>query len=174
MRPLWMAVVLLVGTTARGDGPVKLRMAAIAPEGTAWARELHALSRDVESQTHGEVTMKWYLGAIAGDELAALKRIERGQLDGMAGATFCERLAPSLRVMHQVGHFRDRAQIRFVLNRLLPIASAEMAQRGMVDLGLTNFGTAVVLTRTPVHTMADLRKGRYWVWELDDLLPKQL
>src|SRR6478735_5153238 len=171
----WLLVVaLLIGTTARADGPVRLRMAAIAPEGTAWARELHALTRDVEAQTQGALTMKWYLGGIAGDELTALKRMERDQLDGMAGSTFCERLAPSLQVMHLVGRFREQRQIRYVLNRLLPVASDEMAQHGAVNLGLSSFGTAVFLTRTPVRSMADLRKGRYWVWDLDELLPPQL
>src|SRR3954453_10187849 len=92
--------LIVACTAARSQAePIKLRMAAIAPEGTAWARELHALARDIETHTNGAVSMKWYLGGIAGDELTAVDRVRRGQLDGVGGALFCTRLAPSLWVL---------------------------------------------------------------------------
>src|SRR3954451_3899123 len=94
--------LLLVSLTAHAD-PVRLRLAALAPEGTAWAREMKAFARDLEQATHGEVTAKWYFGGIAGDELTVLERIHKGQLDGTAGALFCEQLAPSFRVTRVVG-----------------------------------------------------------------------
>src|SRR5271170_6030812 len=97
------ALGLVITASPAQAEPVQLRMAAIAPEGTAWARELHALARDIEGQTDGRVTMKWYLGAIAGDELTSVERVRRGQLDGVGGALFCTRLAPSLWVVRLAG-----------------------------------------------------------------------
>ena len=76
------ALVLLAGV-AHAE-PVTLRMAAIAPDGTEWARALKAFAQEVETQSKGELRMKWYLGGMAGDELTALDRIKRGQLDGEA------------------------------------------------------------------------------------------
>ncbi len=172
------ASMILLGLCAsswlRAD-VVTLRMAAIAPDGTAWARELKALGRDIETGTHGAVRMKWYLGGIAGDERTALGRVRKGQLDGLAGAMFCEQLAPSLRLTRIVGLFHDRDEGRRILNRLLPTVQTEMQLHGFVMLGgLGNFGSEIFFTREPVRTMADLRKTRLWTWDLDDFWVKEL
>jgi TRAP-type transport system periplasmic protein len=166
--------LLCICCTARAE-PIQLRMAAIAPEGTAWARELHALTRDLEADTGGRVTMKWYLGGIAGDELTSVERVRRGQLDGVGGALFCARLAPSLWVVRLAGliGLQQRAA-EVVLNRLRPAVDRELEGNGFVDLGLASFGAEILFTRKPVHSMADLRGGRFWVWSLDSALQKQL
>jgi TRAP-type C4-dicarboxylate transport system substrate-binding protein len=152
---------------ANAEGATRLRMAAVAPDGTAWAREIHALSRDVEALTRGSLTLKWYFGGIAGDELQVLDRIERGQLDGTAGATFCERLAPSLRVTRMVGMFQNRNEVRFVMGRLRELLEHEFEKSGYVALGFASFGTDILFTRTPVANLEDLRKSRMWTWDTD-------
>ena len=177
VRWLWalLATVLVGAPVARAETPhIKIRVATIAPDGTAWARELHAFGRDVEQSTGGMVSMKYYFGAIAGDELAALDRVKKGQLDGIAGAIFCPRIAPSLWVARLVGLFRNRDEARQVLNRLRPLVDKELEQSGFVSFGLGSFGNEIFFSRTPVHSMADLRKGRYWTWNLDDFWVKEL
>jgi TRAP-type C4-dicarboxylate transport system substrate-binding protein len=171
---LGLAFLVVPANLARAEGGVTLRMAAIAPEGTAWAREIHALSRDVETQTDHAVTMKWYLGGIAGDELAALERVRKGQLDGMAGASFCQRLGPSLGIAQVHGLFRDPSEARVVLNRMRPIVEKEFEQNGFVLFGIASFGFQTLFSRNAVSSMADLRKGRYWVWSLDRFSMQQL
>src|SRR4051794_19867579 len=157
-------IVACTAATSQAE-PIKLRMAAIAPEGTAWARELHALARDVETTTHGAVIMKWYLGGIAGDELASIERVRRGQLDGVGGALFCNRLAPSLWVFRLVGLMGLKQRTaELVLNRLRPQLDREMDANGFVDLGIGSFGAEILFTRKPVRSMDDLRAGRYWIW----------
>ena len=173
MRAFVIAACLWCAANARADGIV-LRMAAIAPEGTAWARELHAFSREVASRTNGAVRLKWYLGGIAGDELTALDRVRRGQLDGLAGALVCERLAPSLWVTRVVGLVRDRQEAHLVLNRLRSMVDREMEQNGFVDLGMGSFGSEILFTRTPVHSMDDLRRLQLWTWDLDDFFVREL
>src|SRR5437870_3661048 len=99
-----LALVLLT-TQQQQPEPVVLRLGTVAPDGTAWARELRSFGRDVESGTHGAVRVKFYFGSIAGDEIAALDRIRRGQLDGMASGVACHRIMPSLRVTRIAGLF---------------------------------------------------------------------
>ena len=118
MRRLAFALALLLSSlTAHADTTV-LRMAAIAPDGTSWARELKAFARDVEARTDGAVKVKWYLGGIAGEEYESLDRINRDQLDGAAGAMICDKLAPTLRVLRVPGLVRDRAEALHVINSL--------------------------------------------------------
>jgi TRAP-type C4-dicarboxylate transport system substrate-binding protein len=168
-----IAVLVLTGP-ARAEGPIKLRMAAIAPDGTAWAREIHALSRDVMTESGESLSLKWYLGGIAGDELTALERVKKGQLDGMAGASFCQKIAPSLGVTRVHGLFRDPDEARMVLNRLRPTVEKEFEQNGFVALGIASFGSQTIFSRTPVRSLRDLRQGRYWVWSFDWFSLKQL
>jgi TRAP-type C4-dicarboxylate transport system substrate-binding protein len=158
--------LLLLGSMAAAE-PVTLRMASIAPEGTAWARELKALSRDVETQSRGALRMKWYLGGITGDELEGLERVRRGQLDGLGGTLFCQRLAPSLRAVRLVGMFQSRDEAIYVLGRMKPMLDQEFQRAGFVNLAAGVFGVDVLLSRQPVRTLADLRGKNYWAWSLD-------
>jgi TRAP-type transport system periplasmic protein len=174
LRRLAPLLALLVAVPARADPPIRLRMAAIAPEGTPWAREFHALARDVQESTDGQVELRWYLGGIAGDEFAALERTRRGQLDGDAGALFCERLAPSLRVGRVVGIFRNRDEWRYVMSRMLGELDREFVRSGFVNLGISTFGNILLFTRQPIHTLDDLRRVRLWSYDLDAVMNSML
>jgi TRAP-type C4-dicarboxylate transport system substrate-binding protein len=167
-RSVGCLLALLLTGAAEAE-PVTLRMAAVAPEGTAWAREIKGFAREVESNTNGEVKVKWYLGGIAGDELTALERMRHGQLDGAAGAIFCQRLAPSLRVVRLVGLFQSRDEVAYVLGRLKPTLDDEFRKSGFFNLGEGIFGVDMLFSRKPVRTMAELRAGKWWVWNLDPI-----
>jgi TRAP-type transport system periplasmic protein len=162
---------LLFGKQAvRAQEPTVVRMAAIAPEGTSWARELKAFARGVETATDGAVHVKWYLGGVAGDEQEEVARIRRDQLDGGAGAMFCDMLAPSLSVTRVAGLLRSRAEASRVVNQLTPTATEEFAKNGFVFLGAAGFGLDVLFSRTPVRSLAELRRGKYWIRKYDDVL----
>jgi TRAP-type transport system periplasmic protein len=171
--------LILVALTAAAEPPASvaatvaahvIRMATAAPEGTAWAREIRAMSREVEQATQGTVRLKWYLGGIAGDELQMGERVRRDQLDGVAsGGMLCTRLAPSMRVLGVQGLFQDRAEATYVAGRLKPILDEEFAKAGFVNLTELSIGPQVLFTRAPVNGLGDLRKQRVWVWDLDEV-----
>ncbi|MGZ3404966.1 MAG: TRAP transporter substrate-binding protein DctP [Polyangia bacterium] len=172
--------VLLVGAAARAQTPAPtpeptlLRMAAIAPEGTSWARELKAFARGVEAETGGALRIKWYLGGMAGDEAEEVSRIRRDQLDGGAGAMICDILAPSLAVTRVAGLLRTRAEASRVVNMLTPTIAEEFQRHGFVFLGAAGFGLDVIFSRTPIRSLADLRRGHYWIRKYDDVLRSTL
>jgi TRAP-type C4-dicarboxylate transport system substrate-binding protein len=144
-------------------------MATVAPEGTGWAREIKALSREISAQTNGDVEVKWYFGGIAGDEFNVIERVRKGQLDGAGVTMVCEQLAPSLKVMRVVGLVQSRDESRFLLQRLWPRVQQEFARHGLVDIGNATVGSIVLMTRTPVRSFAELRKMRLWVWDKDQV-----
>src|SRR5689334_15317701 len=118
-------------STAAGADTAMLRLATIAPEGTAWAREMQAFGRDVDTGTAGRVRVKWYYGALAGDDKTAAERIERGQLDGVASGPWqCERWAPSYRVLRPPGLFEDPAEATFATHLILHDLDGEFAHAG--------------------------------------------
>jgi TRAP-type transport system periplasmic protein len=168
------ALVLLAAAPAAGD-PVTLRMSSITPEGTAWARELKAFSREVESSTRDNVRIHWYLGGIAGDEFAQHERVQRDQLDGIvSGGMLCEKLAPSLRAVAMAGQLRDRDEADFVVNRMRSTLDEEMLQSGYVNLSESGMGFSLVFSKTPVRTLGDLQQLHPWLWSHDESLARQL
>lgn len=166
----------VVAAPASADEPnAAFRLATIAPDGTAWAREAHAFARNLEASTSGAVHVKWYLGAITGSELQTLERLRRGQLDGMAGSLVCERLAPSLRALTIAGMVRSPQQAASLLRELVPQAEHEFAGSALRPVFFSlGFGHDLLFSRRPVRSLADLRRGRYWVWDVDDVLRNQL
>ncbi|HEX6839570.1 MAG TPA: TRAP transporter substrate-binding protein DctP, partial [Polyangia bacterium] len=167
--------VLLTPAHAATDDqqPIVLRMSAIAPEGTGWARELKAMARDVEAATNGGVHMKWYLGGIAGDEATALGRIRRGQLDGAAGALFCGSLSPTLGVTRIAGLVQSREEALYLVNHLRPRIDEDFKKAGFVALVVGNFGNDIMFLRDRVDTFAQLKQRPMWIWNAETVLRRQ-
>ncbi len=146
-----------------------LRLATPAPDGTAWAREFRAFSRDVELLTHGAVQVKWYFGGIAGDEIAVGGRIHRDQLDGSASAgMLCQQLAPTMKVTRLPGLYRSHEEAVRVLHRLTPVLTEEFAKEGFAYLGGPNIGPDILLSRRPIRSFAELKRTKLWHWDIDE------
>src|SRR5581483_6192506 len=131
------ALAFAFSSTVNAEPKYVIHMAAIAPEGTGWAREVRAFSRELETETHGEVLVKWYMGGIAGNELQVLDRIRRGQLDGAASAgPLCQKWAPASRVFAVMGLFQSRAELDYVEQQLRSTLDDEFRKAGFVMLGM--------------------------------------
>jgi TRAP-type transport system periplasmic protein len=166
----FVGVLLVAGYARAADPPPVLRFGTLVPDGTAWARELKAFSREVEDGAHQRI--KFYWGGIAGDEREMLARIKRGQLDGAAGAVICTELAPSLQVTRLQGLFPSRDDHERLL-RQIPNADEEFKRAGFVNLGLGGLGPSIIFTKQPVTTWAELQKMRLWRWDLDPVAWQQ-
>ena len=151
--------------------PHVLRIATAAPDGSGWARELKAVTRELEATSGGQVSIKWYFGSLAGNELEVESRIRRRQLDGVAsGGMLCMRLAPTMRVSRIPGLFQTRDEVMHVLNRLHTEIDGELGREGFVSLGWAGFGFDILFSRAPITSMAGLRAGKLWVWNLNPVL----
>ncbi len=174
-RALLLFAALVAAPTPAAAEPVSLRVATVAPDGTAWARELRAFGREVAASTHDNVQIKWYMSGIAGDELQSHERVQRDQLDGiLSGGMLCQRLSPSMRAAGMAAEFRDRDEANYVLGRLKPMLEAEFARSGYVNVGNAGIGFSVLFSRAPIRTMADLKRMKPWLWSLDEMLKTQL
>jgi TRAP-type C4-dicarboxylate transport system substrate-binding protein len=162
-------VVAALAAPARADEPITLRMASVAPEGSAWANLLRNWGRELETVSHGAMRAKWYFSGITGDELETFAGIQHDHLDGIAsGGMICERLAPSMKVQGLAGVFQSREEAAYVMERLRPTLEEETRHAGFELLIATGLGPEVLFTRTPVRSMAELRKLRMWRWSADD------
>ena len=172
---VWLFFSLGFGTEPKRAQPVTLRMAAIAPPGTSWSRLLVGFADEVERDTHGQVHIKWLLGGVAGDEHETLEKVRRGELAGLAGAIFCQDVAPSLHAFEVAGLAQNDDEAYEMMTRLRPLFDEEARATPFAFLALSSgFGHRVLFTRTPVRTLADMRAERIWVYELDEVERAQL
>jgi TRAP-type C4-dicarboxylate transport system substrate-binding protein len=160
----------LLLTASAGAEPVRVRIASVAPEGSAWANELRSFSRDAERDSNGEIQLKWYFGAVLGDELQTLERIRAGQVDGIAsGGMACERVAPSFRIQGLPGVFQSREEVAYVTERLRPTLYAEADRNGFAMLVTTGLGPQIIFSRKPIRSFAELKKVKLWRWSVDEV-----
>lgn len=169
MRAAFSLLLLLLGAAAaRGEPIAHLRFAAIAPDGTAWAREVKAFTREVESASGGRLSVRVYLGGIAGDDLEMGRRMRRDQLDGvLSGGTVCQEVSQVFRVVRVPGLMLDRGEAAYVVNRMLPTIRDEARAHGVVLLAVADLGHDVVASRVPIDSLEALRRLKLWQWELE-------
>ena len=173
MRPLVCTLFLgwLAGSAL--GAPVVIRAASVAPDGSAWAREMHAMTRNLESRTDGRVKLKWYLNAVAGGDVEMGQRVRRGQLDFVAsGGMLCTDVMPSMGVLRSPALFQSWDEAKYVMNKLNTRLTAEARERGFVYLGGTPLGSDMFFLRRPVQTIAELRALKLWEWDLDTVALK--
>ncbi len=172
---IFLSCLGLGASAAPGPAPVTLRMATIAPEGAAWSRLLKEFSTEVERATHGELHVKWTFGGAAGDERAELEHVRNGELAGLAGAASCQRVAPSLHAIEVAGLVENDDEANEVLQRLRPLFDDEARATPFAFVALSSgFGHRVLFSRQPVRTLAELRQGRRWIYDLDEVEGAQL
>ena len=165
-----LSALLCVATAARAEPKHVLRLAAVAPEGTAWAQELKRFAADVAAASNGEAAIKLYLSAIAGTELEVEERIRRGQLDGTVGGLVCQRLSPSMRALRMLGEFESVGEANHVLQRLNGTFADEFQRSGYALLATSVLGPDVFFTRAPARSLGELRRLRLWRWEGDQVV----
>jgi TRAP-type C4-dicarboxylate transport system substrate-binding protein len=170
-----LAVIVPLFAPPAHAEPVTLRLASVAPDGTLWARELKAFGREVSAATHENVLIKWYLNGVAGDELQSHERVRRDQIDGILSAgMLCQRLAPTMRATGLAAEFRDPDEAHYIVGRLKPTFDEEFAKAGYVDVATAGIGFSVFFSRKPIHSMADLKRLKPWLWSLDEVLGTHL
>ena len=175
IRALSSLLAVCVLASVASAEPITLRFATAAPDGTAWARLFRAMGRDIEVDSKGAVIAKFYFGGIAGSEKQMLDRLKRNQLDAvMSGGMMCMSLSPSMRVLRLLGLFQTREEASYALGRLRATIDKEFAANGFYNMGEATLGADMMFTRTPVLTVADLRKARLWYWDLDEPMREQL
>ena len=152
-----------------------MRFATAAPDGTAWARLFRAMGRDIAADSKGAVLTKWYFGGIAGSEQQMLDRLKKNQLDAvMSGGMMCMKLSPSMAVLRLLGLFQSRDEASYVLGRLRSTIDREFAASGFHNVGEAGLGSDMMFTRTPIGSVAEMRKARLWFWDLDETMRVQL
>lgn len=167
----WVVLgVLLFASQARAQEKARvLRVGVIAPEGSSWMREGHALANEVIKQSGGRLAIRLLPNAAAGEEREMVARVRDGQLDGCGiSVSGARAIAPELSVFLLPRLVRTYAEYDELWDQLRPTINERLAQRGFVMLARAEAGYEYIWSKNqPIRSLAELRKQKLWQWDDD-------
>ncbi len=141
-----------------------IKLATLAPEGSAWYRILEQMGEDWRKATDGAVTLRIYGGGVVGDEKAMIRKMRVGQLQAATvtglGLASLEKAFYALLVPMM---FADDGELDHVRDRLAPMLEQQLAQKGFVVLAWGDAGWISFFTKTPVTRPAEAMAVKLFV-----------
>src|SRR3954469_12240457 len=160
------------GGIARAQSTLKI--ATLAPEGSAWMVAFHEWAKNVEEHTSGKVKVKFFAGGTAGDERDAVRKMRLGQLNGAAVTAIGLGLINSeVRVLELPMLINSYDELDFVRNKLDADLRKKFDDKGYVLLAWGDVGPVHIFSNTPIKGKADLAQLKLWAC-VDDALVREL
>ncbi len=147
-----------------------LKFATLAPPGSTWMNLLQDWGEEVKARSQGRLELKFYPGAVQGDEPDVLKKMRFGQLQGGAFAGYgIGKMNSQARVLEMPFLFDSPAEIDHVRDALTPELAKGFRDNGYELLGWMEIGYIYFFSQQPIHKLADLKQRRIWLWQGDAL-----
>lgn len=165
------ALALAWACAAPAAGPVTLKFATLAPEGSAWMQKFEQIKKDVADATGGQVKLKVYPSGVMGEEKDVLFKIKVGQLDGGGFlGNGISRICPEVNAAMFPLTFRSFEEVDAVFPKLQEYFDVQAKKHGFVALGWTEVGFSYLYSTAPVGGLADLRKSKVWAIPNEEML----
>ena len=151
-----------------------LKIATLAPEGSAWMVAFHEWAKNVEEHTGGKIKIKFFAGGTAGAERDAVRKMRLGQLNGAAVTAIGLGLINSeVRVLELPMLIDTYGELDYVRNKLDAELRKKFEDKGYVLLAWGDVGPVHIFSNTPIKGKADLAQLKLWAW-VDDALVRAL
>ena len=170
MRTLLACLALLLCATPAVADTQTIKIATLAPDGSAWMRLFREYSASIEKRTEGRVRIKFYTGGVQGDEHDVLRKIRIGQLQGAAVTGIgLSSIHPEVRVLDAARNYKELDALRAGLGDSL---RKRFEDRGYILAAWGDVGPIHLFTNKPVKSMEDLRSLKIWLWSDDPISSK--
>ncbi len=147
-----------------------IKIATIAPDGTAWMKEMRATGDAIKQATDDRVELKYYPGGVMGDSATVLRKIKIGQLQGGAFTGGEASVITKDAQIYAVPFlFRNQQEVDKVRAKVDPLVKAAIGKAGFELLGLSGGGFAYVMSTRDIRTREDLKNAKVWVPQGDDI-----
>lgn len=163
-----LGAALLVSAPAQA---VEVKIATLAPDGSAWAKIMVEGGKKIAERTAGRVTVKYFFSGSQGDERDVVRKMKLGQIDGAAlTAVGLGLIKGDVRVLELPFLFKNDKELDYVRAKMAPDFERQFDEAGYVLLAWGDVGWTHLYTNTQVHTRADLNKTKMWAWTDDPIV----
>ena len=147
-----------------------IKIATVAPDGTAWMQEMRAGADAVKTKTGDRVEIKYYPGGVMGDEPAVMRKIKIGQLQGGAftGGELSQ-IDKDAQIYSLPFLFKSQDEVDKVRADVDPLLKKSFEQVGFQALGISGGGFAYLMSVKDVKNKDDLKAAKVWVPQGDHI-----
>lgn len=169
LNTLTAALALSLFATA-AHAATTIKIATIAPDGTAWMREMRATGDAIKKGTDDRVELKFYPGGVMGDNATVLRKIKIGQLQGSAFTGGEASVITKDAEIYTVPFlFRSQDEVDKVRAKVDPLVKDAVRKTGFELLGLSGGGFAYLMSTKDIKTRDDLKNAKVWVPQGDEI-----
>jgi TRAP-type transport system periplasmic protein len=159
---------LALATSASAATTIKI--ATIAPDGTAWMKEMRAAGEAIKKATEDRVELKFYPGGVMGDNATVLRKIKIGQLQGGAfTGGEASAITKDAEIYTVPFLFRSQDEVDKVRAKVDPLIKDSVRKAGFELLGVSGGGFAYLMSTKDIKTRDDLKSAKVWVPQGDDI-----
>ncbi|HKE49049.1 MAG TPA: TRAP transporter substrate-binding protein DctP [Rhodanobacteraceae bacterium] len=170
LNPLSIAIALTFATALPATAATTIKIATIAPDGTAWMKEIRATGDAIKKETDGRVELKLYPGGVMGDNATVLRKIKIGQLQGSAFTGGEASVITKDAEIYTVPFlFRSQEEADKVRAKVDPLLKEAVRKTGFELLGLSGGGFAYLMSTKDIKTRDDLKNAKVWVPQGDEI-----
>jgi TRAP-type C4-dicarboxylate transport system substrate-binding protein len=163
-----LSLALLIFAVSTAVGAKTLKIATLAPAGTAWMKQMKTGAKLIQQRTEGRVKIKFYPGGVMGNDQSVHRKIKIGQLHGGAFTPGgLARIDSSIQSLGLPMQFKSLAEVDFVRARIDPVLKQKMEASGFVILGISEGGFVRILSQQPMQDLESIRNSKVWVPEGD-------
>ena len=174
MKKNWNLLgVILAGTLLFSVSPgeaasekVVLKVGTLAPEGSTWTKTFREISKELEQKTNNQVSLRVFPGGIQGDEEDMLRKIKVGQLQGgfFTGGGL-GLIFKDVKILAMPFLFENYGEVDAVMARMSGFLEKGFWDNGYKIMGWGENGFIYLLSKQPIKSAGDLKKGKVWIWE---------
>ncbi len=169
MKSIFAFLVLAVAFACRAEEPVKIRLGALAPRGTAWHKSLLELGEKWRAAQGAGAEYIVYGGGSQGGEADMVRRMRVGQLNAaMLSVIGLSEIDPSVSALQKMPLvFRSWDELDYVREKLRPELDGRFLDKGFVVLCWGDAGWVRFFSREPALRPADYRRMKIFAWSGD-------
>lgn len=157
-RSVALLALALVLPAAAAEARVNLRLATVAPRGSAYHLILDKMAAEIGRETGGEVRIRIIAGGAAGDETAMISKMRIGQVQMAAVSNVgLAELDSSAWTLSIPMVFRDYPEWDHVREAMNPAIAETLQGHGFQVIAWADVGWLHFFASDPVHTLEDLQ-----------------
>ncbi len=164
-------LVALPAARPAAAGPTVVKMATLAPKGSAWYKILEQMGEDWKKASGGAVVLLIYPGGVVGDEDAMIRKMRVGQLQAAAvtgiGLATIDR---SFYALHVPMMYASDDEFDYVRDRLSPMLERRLADKGYVVLNWGDAGWVHFFAKQPFTRPDEVKAMKLYVGAEDATL----
>ncbi len=159
-------IFLMIPFVHGGEKPTVIKIATLAPDGSAWTDALSALDKVLMEKSHQRLKLKIYPGGVLGDEKDMIRKMHINQIQAAVltspglSAIFSE-----MDIFQVPFLLETYEEADYIIAKMDGFFKNGLKENGYILLGWTEGGFVRLMSTQPIYSLSDLQKMKVWTWE---------